>query len=85
MPSVASKQTSEVQNNASHLILKLLGQTTLHLIVTLCTGFQSMLESNTKNSSLCFGAVTSTGPAYLSDLLKIRMKRERERGGNEGV
>ena len=35
-------RVQKVLNNAAHLIL-----TTLHLIFALCTGFQSVLESNT--------------------------------------
>ena len=62
---------------------KLPGQITLHLIFALCTGFQLMLESNSK--SLLFASVQllllavstflicsrSTGRVYLSDLFKI--------------
>ena len=36
----------KVQNNAARLTLKPLRQTTLHVIFAVCTGFQSMLESN---------------------------------------
>ena len=43
----------------------------LHIIFALCTGFQSMLESNSNFVLFVFGAITSTGPVYLSDLLKI--------------
>ena len=75
VPIVPSKQTSEEsgQCSSSRQSWKLPGrQTTFPLIFALCTGFQSMLESNTNVSSLCLGAaLTSSGPVYLSDLLKI--------------
>ena len=66
----------KVQNNAAHLILKAPGKilsswkTILHFIFKLCTGFQSMWESNTKLQPFA-SVITSTGPAYLSDLLKV--------------
>ena len=62
----------KVQNNAARLVLRSPGTDTLNFIFAICTGFQSMLESNKQiYSGLCFGAIPSTGPVYRSDLLKI--------------
>ena len=49
-PQYLLNRLQKVHNNAARLIWKVLylGQTILHLIFVLCTGFQSILESNTK-------------------------------------
>ena len=61
----------KVQNNAARLILK--APKTDHITPHLRTLHWLPIDARIKYKlcSLCFGAVTSAGPVYLSDLLKI--------------
>ena len=60
-----------VQNNAACLILK--APKTDHITPHLHTLHWLPINATIKSKlcSLCFGAITSTGPVYLSDLFKI--------------
>ena len=61
----------KVQNNAGRLILKATktDHITPHLRILCWLPIDARIKY--KLSSLCFGAITSTGPVHLSDLLKI--------------
>ena len=61
----------KVQNNADRLILKT--SKTDHITPHLRTLHWLLVDDRIKYKlcSLCFGAITSTGSVYLSDLLKI--------------
>ena len=68
MPSVPSKEIQKVQNNAASLILKAAKTDNMTPHFALCTGFQSMLGSNTKFVlfvlALSLLLVLSTVPIY---------------------
>ena len=70
-PQYLLNRLQKVQNNAARLILKALKtkQITPHLRTLHWLPIDARIKY--KLCSLCFGAITSTGPAALSDLLKI--------------
>ena len=70
-PQYLLKRLQKVQNNAACLILK--APKTDHITPHLHTLHWLPINATIKSKlcSLCFGAITSTGPVYLSDLLKI--------------
>ena len=70
-PQYLLNRLRKVQNNAARLILKALK--TDHITPHLRTLHWLPIDARIKYKlcSLCFGTITSTGPVYLSDLLKI--------------
>ena len=70
-PQYLLTRLQEVQNNAARLILK--APKTDHITPHLRTLHWLSIDARIKYKlcSPCFGAITSTGPVYLSDLLKI--------------
>ena len=70
-PQYLPDRLQKVQNNAARLILK--APKTDHITPHLHTLHWLPVDARIKYKlySLCYGAVTSTGPVYLSDLLKI--------------
>ena len=70
-PQYHLNRLQKVQNNAAHLILKV--PKADHITPHLRTLHWLPIDARIKYKlcSLCFGAITSTGPVYLSDLLKI--------------
>ncbi len=70
-PQYLLNRLQKVQNNAARLILK--APKTDHITPHLRTLHWLPIDARIKYKlcSLCFGAITSTGPVYLSDLLKI--------------
>ena len=70
-PPYLLNRLQKLQNNAARLILK--APKTDHITPHLRTLHWLPIDARIKYklSSLCFGAITSTGPVYLSDLLKI--------------
>ena len=70
-PQYLLNRLQKVQNNAARLILK--ASKTDHITPHLRTLHWLPVDARIKHKlcSLCFGAITSTGPVYLSDLLKI--------------
>ena len=70
-PQYLLNRLQKVQNNAARLILK--ASKTDHITPHLRTLHWLPIDARIKCKlcSLCFGAITSTGPVYLSDLLEI--------------
>ena len=70
-PQYLLNRLQKVQNNAALLILK--APRTDHITPHLHTLHWLPIDARIKYKlcSLCFGAIISTGPVYLSDLLKI--------------
>ena len=70
-PQYLLNRLQKVQNNAARLILK--ASKTDHITPHLRTLHWLPIDARIKCKLcfLCFGAITSTGPVYLSDLLKI--------------
>ena len=68
-PQYLLNRPQKIQNNATRLILKALKtkQITPHLRTLHWLPIDARIRY--KIHSLCFGAITSTGPVYLSDLL----------------
>ena len=70
-PQYLLNRLQKVQNNAARLILK--ASKTDHITPHLRTLHWLLIDARIKYKlcSLCYGAITFTGPVYLSNLLKI--------------
>ena len=83
-PQYLLNRLQKVQNNAACLTLK--ASKTDHITPHLRTLHWLPIEVRIKYKlcSLCFGAITSTGPVYLSSLLKIYTPSRQLRSSTDG-